>query len=160
MKNVKTKTNEMGNDDIMQTTATDEKLSIKERFLFGILFVLLDLLFVSVPILSVMLYDYFSGRELIEFYQNEYGSALILSLLFAISTMLCVVLFSVGYTIYKKMSSIKTSKIWILLKENANKYDHNKRNYTHYDTSSGGDLITDPAYFSLDINIHHNSSSL
>ena len=109
MKNVKTKTNEIGNDDIMQTTAADEKLSIKERFLFGILFVLLDLLFVSVPILSVMLYDYFSGRELIEFYQNEYGSTLILCGLFAISTTICAVLFVAGYFIRKNMPKIRAA---------------------------------------------------
>lgn len=80
---------------------------IKKCLIFGTLFVLVDLLFVCGTILSVILYDYFSGRELVELYQNEYGSALILSLLFAISTMLCVVLFVVGRLIYKNSHKIK-----------------------------------------------------
>lgn len=91
---------------------------IKKMLLFGTLFVLLDCLLVSGTALGIILYDYFSHRELLALYQSKYGLTLMLSLSFTLSTMVCAVLFGVGYTLYKKMPSIKASKIWGWLKEN------------------------------------------
>lgn len=66
---------------------------IKQILLFGTLFVLLDCLLVSGTALGIILYDYFSHRELLALYQSKYGLTLMLSLSFALSTMVCAVLF-------------------------------------------------------------------
>lgn len=111
---------------------------VKKILLFGTLFVLLDCLLVSGTALGIMLYDYFSHRELLALYQSKYGLTLMLSLSFALSTMVCAVLFGVGYTLYKKMPSIKASKIWGWLKENVG--EANFSEYSAYSVSK--DFIT------------------
>ena len=80
---------------------------IKKCLIFGTLFILVDCLLVCGAVLGIILYDYFSHRELFAMYQSKYGLTLMLSLSFALSTMLCAVLFTVGCLIYKNSHKIK-----------------------------------------------------
>lgn len=90
---------------------------VKKILLFGILFVLVDCLLVCGAVLGIMLYDYFSHRELFAMYQSQYGLTLMLSLSFALSTIVCATLFG----IYAKRTQIKA---W--LKANVKGYDINE----------------------------------
>lgn len=86
---------------------------IKQILLFGTLFVLLDCLLVSGTALGIILYDYFSHRELLALYQSKYGLTLMLSLSFALSTMVCAVLFGVDIRFTKKCLALKLAKFGV-----------------------------------------------